>query len=164
MVNSVILIGMPGSGKSTLGKMLAEKISYEFIDMDKFIEDKSRQTIGELFGKGEHIFRDIESEACKELSKIECAVIATGGGVVKRKENMECFKGSVIVFINRPIDKILCDIDMEERPLLKLGIQNLKEIYNERIKLYEIYKDVEVKNTSSLENAVKELRETLKFN
>lgn len=162
-MNSVILIGMPGSGKSTLGKILAEKISYEFIDMDKFIENKSGQTISELFAKGENIFRDVESEVCKELSKIEGAVIATGGGVIKRKENMDCFKDTTVVFINRSIEKILEDIDKEERPLLKSGIQNIKEIYNERIELYEMYKDVEVKNLSSLEDTVNELIDILKL-
>lgn len=161
-MNSVILIGMPGSGKSTLGKILAEKISYEFIDMDKFIENKSGQSIEQLFSKGENSFRDVESEACVELSRLESTVIATGGGVVKRKENMECFKESTVVFINRPVDKIIEDINKEERPLLKSGIQNIEEIYNERIELYNIYKDVEIKNISSLEDTINDLIDIFK--
>ena len=131
--------------------------------MDKFIEKKSGQTIEQLFSNGENSFRDVESEACVELSKLEATVIATGGGVVKRKKNMECFKGSTVVFINRPTYKILGDIDKEERPLLKSGIQNIQEIYNERIELYNTYKDIEIKNISSLEDVANELIDILKL-
>ena len=129
---NVVLIGMPGCGKSVIGEMLSKDIGYEFCDMDKYIEKMSGKTIKELFEVSEKHFRDLESKSCEELAKEERLVIASGGGVIKRGENIQELKrSSLVVFINRPINNILADIDISGRPLLKDGKERLYKLYNE---------------------------------
>ena len=96
MLKNIVLIGMPGCGKTTLGKILNKELSMEFYDMDNYIERKTDKKISELFEKGENYFRDIESLACEELSKNKNVIISTGGGVIKRKENIDFLKESIV--------------------------------------------------------------------
>lgn len=149
MFKNILLIGMPGSGKTILGKKLSKEIGYNFVDMDKYICDKYDKSIKELFEEGEESFRDKESEVCKELSNLNKVVISSGGGVVKRGSNMLCFERFLIVFINRPLKKIIKDIDTSKRPLLKNGKDDVIKLYKERIGLYKRYKDIEVLNNGN---------------
>ena len=123
MKNKVVLIGMPGCGKSTIGKLISKELNLKFFDMDKYIENMTSKTIPELFENGEEYFRDFETKACEELAKINNALISSGGGVVKRKENIDILKkeASYIIFIDRPLEELLNDIDISNRPLLKDG-------------------------------------------
>lgn len=156
----ILLIGMSGCGKSTLGKRLADLIGYKFIDMDYFIEKTTGKTIRELFLQGEDSFRKIESDSCKVLSEEKKVVIASGGGVIKKEENMKCFKDFLIVFINRPLDKILEDIDINTRPLLNRDDYKsiLMNMYEERIDFYRKYKDLEIINSGEIETVLYELK------
>lgn len=165
-MKSIALIGMPGCGKTTIGKLLARKLNYEFVDMDKFIEKTSKKTVKELFAISEEHFRDIESDACKTLSDLSKAVIATGGGVVKREDNIQFLrKNCVIVFIDRTTEDILADIDYKSRPLLADDYrENLCRLYNERYALYKKYSDFWVVNNKSLGCIVGEIADyVLKF-
>ena len=92
MKTNILLIGMPGCGKSSIGSTLAKEINLDYIDMDDYIEQKHNTTISEMFKNGEDYFRDIETEVAKELSKREYSLISAGGGVVVREENMEYLK------------------------------------------------------------------------
>ena len=92
MKNKVVIIGMPGSGKTTIGKILGKELSLKFYDMDEYIQKTTSKSIIELFENGEEYFRDIESNVCRELSQKENVLISTGGGVIKRKENIDAFK------------------------------------------------------------------------
>ena len=119
MWKNIVLIGMPGCGKTTLGKILNKELSMEFYDMDNYIERKTDKKISELFEKGENYFRDIESLACEELSKNKNVIISTGGGVIKRKENIDFLKeNGIVIFIDRSVDDIIGDVDISKRPLL----------------------------------------------
>lgn len=90
---NVILIGFRGSGKSTIGKSLSERLGLEFIDCDAWIEKETGVTIREIFDKhGETHFRTIESQALAELAKLDGKVIATGGGAPLKYQNMQVFK------------------------------------------------------------------------
>lgn len=90
---NVILIGFRGSGKSTVGKALAERLGREFIDCDAWIERQTGVTIGDIFEKqGETHFRTLESQALAELAKLDGKVIATGGGAALKYQNMQVFK------------------------------------------------------------------------
>lgn len=84
---NVVLIGMPGSGKTTLGKILAGELDKSFIDIDEYIEKQQECTISEIFKSGEEFFRDLESRAVAQVSKREDIVISTGGGVIKNKKH-----------------------------------------------------------------------------
>lgn len=161
--DKIILIGMPGSGKTTIGKILAKELNYNFYDMDDYIEDISKKSIKELFEKSENEFRNIETEACRELSLKKRCVISTGGGVVKRDINIEILrKSGIIVFINRPTEKILEDVDISKRPLLKNGKERLYKLYDERFYKYKNSCHIEVLNEGFLRDAIDLIKLKLK--
>ena len=90
---NIVLIGMPASGKSTIGKLLSKKINYEYYDADKYLERKENVKISTLFSeKGEEYFRNLETKYLRELSQKNGIIISTGGGAVKREENMKILK------------------------------------------------------------------------
>ena len=155
---NIALIGMPGCGKTTIGKLLAKRLKKDFIDMDDYIEKTYEESITEMFNIGEEYFRDFESAACKELSKEKDALISCGGGVIKRKDNIDTLKrSSLIVFIDRPVKHIIADIETEKRPLLKDGEEVLYNLYKERYELYNKYCDIKVENVKDIEELVKEI-------
>jgi shikimate kinase len=155
MMKSIVLIGMPGCGKSEIGKLVSEKMKMSFIDTDAYIMESTNHTIPELFEDGEEGFRDIESKAVIELSEKNPAVISTGGGVIKRYENIvNLKKNGIIIYINRPIGDIAADIDVVVRPLLAKDPFKLYELFEERGHLYKEYCDHEIMNISSLDNIV----------
>lgn len=131
---NIVLIGMPGSGKTTVGKILAEKTGREFIDTDEIIE-KENGDIAEIFKtQGEEEFRKIEADVIKRVSALQGKVIATGGGAVLNEENTDFLKfNGKIYFIDRPLDQIIATPD---RPLSNTK-EELEKRFNER---YEIYK------------------------
>ena len=131
--NKIVLIGMPGCGKTTIGKILSTQLNLKFYDMDEYIQETSGKTIAELFEKGEDNFRDLETQACRDLIKKNNVIISTGGGVVKRKENVDILKeNSTIIFLDRPVEKIIGDVDVSKRPLLKDGKEKVLVLYKER--------------------------------
>lgn len=138
---------MPGAGKTTFGKYLAEKLHRRFIDADDFIVEMTGETIAGMFQKGEDYFRRKETEALKKLAEKEGIVIATGGGAVTKKENIEILKTTgTIIFIDRPPEDITKDVEVEKRPLLKDGPQKVYDLYEKRINLYREAADVVITN------------------
>ncbi|GAA0180764.1 shikimate kinase [Clostridium sediminicola] len=153
-----VLIGMPGCGKSTIGKLLSEKLEIEFYDVDAYIEKQQEQKIVDIFKNGESFFRKIEKEAIKVVSQKTPSVISTGGGVIKDKENIDVLKETgIIIFINRPLELIFKDITTDDRPLLKDNIKALESLYNERYQLYKKYCDFEIINNSTIENILEQI-------
>ncbi len=155
---NIVLIGMPGSGKSSIGKLIAKDLSMKFVDIDKYIEEKEEKTIDEIFKSGENHFRKVESNYISSLNPLFNAVISTGGGVILREENMENLKkNSIIVFINRPLKSIIKDMDIGHRPLLKDRIDKIYDIYDSRIDLYKKYSNFEIINDDTMEKAKDEI-------
>lgn len=152
---NIVLIGMPGSGKSTVGKGLAEKLGKSFADSDEVIAAKTGKTPAEIIKEsGETEFRRIESEIIKELSASQNAVIATGGGAVLKSENMALLKeNGIIVFLDRPIDNIIPTAD---RPLSS-DRASLEKRYNERYGLYTSYCNIHIKSDESVEENIKKI-------
>ncbi|MBN2286505.1 MAG: type I 3-dehydroquinate dehydratase [Tissierellales bacterium] len=156
-MNSIALIGMMGSGKSTLGKMLSEKTGMLFYCSDEYIENENKMSIPEIFKKeGESYFRRLEHEAIKELSIKKNIILSTGGGVVLNPENIACLKKNhfTIIYLNRSMDHIMKDITIENRPLLDKGADQIYEIYNQREGLYKKHCDMMINNDSNLNEAV----------
>jgi len=135
-IDNIILIGMPGSGKTTIGKLLSKKLNYNFLDTDLLIEEKEKLTVSEIFNlKGEAYFRDCEKELIKELINESRTVIATGGGMPVYFDNITQLKKSgIVIYLRVPLEEIYKRTkEGEVRPLLKHNSLNkLKEIFNQR--------------------------------
>lgn len=131
---NVVLIGMPGSGKSTIGKLIAQKTDKIFIDIDDEIVKREQKSIAEIFATvGEEEFRKIETEVILSLSTVQNAVIATGGGAILNHINIDLLKeNGKIYFIDRPLEEIVAT---DDRPLSS-NRSDLEKRYKER---YEIY-------------------------
>lgn len=161
--NNIIIIGMPGAGKSVFGKRIAMRLGMKFCDSDEYLEVSRNTTIKYLFKKSEEHFRNIETQCSKELSELKNTVISTGGGVVTRSENMEYLKKSgIVLFINREPDDIVEDIKTEKRPLLKDKRKCIFDLYDKRIELYKEYADVIVENNGSVKGVTKRIIEAVK--
>lgn len=162
-MKNIVLIGMPGSGKTTIGKILAAKLGRVFCDADHLLEDWEGKTIKELFAVSEENFREAETRTISKLAAARDLVIATGGGVVKRSENMERLKANgIIIFIDRSPELICADVDIASRPLLAAGRQRIFDLYKERSELYHKYKDFIVSNNEEPEATVREILNILK--
>lgn len=134
---NLLLIGLPGCGKSTVGALAAERLGWAFADMDQVVEAIAGRTIPELFAQGEECFRDVETEACRQLAGRTHTVIAAGGGVVKRRENIALLRPNcLIVLLDRRAQDIVQDVDTESRPLLRQGAGRVFDLERERRPLY----------------------------
>lgn len=144
MNNNIILIGMPGAGKSTIGVVLAKKLGYEFIDSDIVIQNKYKKILQELINEhGIDGFEKIENDVNKNLNT-KNSVIATGGSAIYGKEAMEHFDSiGTVVYLNLPYEEIEQRLgNLEERGVTIKKGQTLKDLYNERTPLYKKYANV----------------------
>ncbi|MBR6502136.1 MAG: shikimate dehydrogenase [Clostridia bacterium] len=154
---NIVLVGMPSSGKTTIGQKLASKLDMQFIDADKVIEEVEGKTIPQIFEEvGESGFRDIESRVIADISSKQNAVISTGGGAILREQNVTLLKGNgKIYFIDRPLELL---ITTDDRPLSS-NRDDLIKRYNERYDIYCRVADKKVvnnKNKSTVINRIKE--------
>ena len=162
-MRKIVIIGMPGCGKTTIGKLLSQRLNMNFVDMDEDIVKTEGKSIKELFENGENCFREAETRCSLKLSEMDSTVVATGGGTIKRKENIDCFnENSIIIFINRPVENILKDIDCGTRPLLAEGKKRLYTLYEERIDLYKKYCHIEIDNSGTIENTLDKIIDAIK--
>ena len=142
-MGNIVLIGMPGTGKSLIGKLLAELTGKTLQDTDAKIEEEAKMTIPEIFEKeGETGFRDRESAICKKLGKERNLIIATGGGAILRPENVDALRqNGTLVHITRSIDKL----PTRGRPLSQ-NIETLKKMEAQRMPLYKAAADITFRN------------------
>jgi len=163
MKQNIVLIGMMGCGKTTVGERLSEELGMPFIDTDTLIEE-TYGPIPELFEKkGEEFFRDAETRIVSEVASREGVIISTGGGVVLREENVIALrKNGVLIFLDRPLKLIAENIDCSGRPLLKNGPGALFEIMEKRYPLYKAYCDYHVVSGNDISHTVRTIIELLK--
>lgn len=139
---NIVLTGFMASGKTTIGKRIAEISDYTFIDTDEMIIEKEERTINEIFEKdGEEYFRKIESEIISKVSGMDNMIISTGGGTVLNKNNICVLRRNGVVFNLAP-DFSVIESRMAEavknRPLLQnSNIENIKKRFNDRLPFYD---------------------------
>ncbi len=154
---NIVLCGFSGSGKTTVGRMLARKMGRFFVDTDQMIEDKTSMTIAKIFEVyGEEGFRRIESDVIKSVSKLHDVVLAVGGGAVMKQENVELLKkNGLIIFLNVPVEVLLLRLGNDSsRPLLAAKDlhgkrERVEKLHNERYAIYRQIADIELDASES---------------
>lgn len=138
----IFLIGPMGSGKSTIGKVLSERLEYDFYDTDKLVEKVVGKKIKEIFDQnGEQYFRLKESEELDKTRKLKNAVIATGGGIIENEKNRLFLKEEKkVIFLDSSIERQYDRTkESQKRPLLNNGdsMKILKNLYQKRLSFYQ---------------------------
>ena len=157
-----------GSGKSTIGKILSEKLGFLFIDIDKIIEIYEGCTITDIFkNKGEDYFRTLESEIIKKIYSNSCCVFSCGGGVVLKEQNMAIIKNnSIVVYLSVSADTAYNRLkDLKDRPLIEKNNkkETIENILKKRVPLYLKYADMVFDVNNVLPDKIAEkIIETLK--
>lgn len=157
---NIVLIGMPSSGKTTIGKALAARIGKRFADTDELIVGTTGKSIPEIFEKeGEKVFREIEKKVICDIAVNDGTVIATGGGVILDEKNVLALKrNGVIVYLDRKIDNLIAT---DSRPLSS-NVDDLKKLYDKRKPLYEKYAEITIDDNDDVATVVRRAEEALK--
>lgn len=164
MRDNVVLIGMMGCGKSTVGKLLAEALGFAFVDTDQYIEKALGRTIPDIFAKeGEAFFRDQELGAAEELALGKGQVIACGGGLPTRADSIASLKYSgTVIFLRRDPGEIYDNVSMGGRPLGQQGRAAFLERYAGREPIYQAWADHVVEVQATPAETVQRILEVLK--
>ncbi len=144
---NIYLIGFMGSGKSTIGQLLAKELDFNFIDMDSYIEDKYKAKIKDIFKeKGETYFRQLEKKELQNIINVDNYVISTGGGLGADIENLKLMKSSgITIWLDASLKEILkrCEKDTQ-RPLLQQPLEKIEKLYKKRKEIYSLA-DIHIK-------------------
>ena len=140
MQKNIVLIGMMGAGKSTIGRQLARRCKLAFYDSDRVIEERTGVSIATIFEiEGEDGFREREQQTIAELSQMQGIVLATGGGSVLRAENRVCLKMGVVIYLRASAEQLYGRIRHDkERPLMQTAnpLRTLRELLKAREQYY----------------------------
>jgi len=158
---NIVLIGMPGCGKSHIGKMLAKQMEREFLDTDKMIEEKTAMPVPEIFAlHGEAFFRALESECAETCAKLSGKVIATGGGMVLKAENIRLLKENGRLYYLRRDLRLL---PRKGRPLSN-SLEALEKMFCQRSPLYLQAADCVLDNQAQPQQAMQAILEDFREN
>lgn len=145
---NIYLIGMMGSGKSTVGRLLAKQLGYRFMDTDDLISQTARQSISDIFAtEGEAVFRELESKVLSEICAYKKFVVATGGGIIIKQMNWSYLRHGIIIWLNVPVEELYNRLKEDQtRPLLQHPdpLQQLQTLLEKRQSLYA-EADLEIK-------------------
>ena len=162
--SNIILIGMPGAGKSTVGVVLAKIIAYDFIDSDLVIQKRAgKKLAGIISDEGVDGFIKAEEEANLSINCENC-VIATGGSAVYSEKAMAHFKESgIIIYLKVEINELKKRLNnIEQRGVVLREGQTFEELFEERSRLYEKYADITVlEENKTIEDIIRDIREEL---
>lgn len=156
----ILLCGFMGAGKSTVGKLLGQRLSLRFVDTDTYIAKKHRESIPEIFASlGERKFREYEHEALRELLALPPSVIAAGGGILTYARNLELLPLTLTICLMPDFHTILKRIEGDEsRPLLLYKRpEEIEALYEDRKPAYLQHAQFTVKNTSAPDQCAEEI-------
>ncbi|MBQ8162104.1 MAG: shikimate kinase [Clostridia bacterium] len=146
----IFIIGMPGSGKSSLGRRVAGNLHVRYVDMDQMIQDILGLSVSDIFAQyGQEAFRRAETNLLVYLSGEKPCLISTGGGCILREENRRIMKANgLVLLVDRPLEDIKGDIKLDRRPLLaEKGLGEVDRLYAERIDIYRREADLRLDNS-----------------
>lgn len=154
---NIALIGMPASGKTSVGKVLSQNLKKSFVDSDEEIIKRENKEIPEVFCEfGEDYFREVEKNVIHDISMCNAQIISTGGGAVLNSENIDNLKGNArVYFLDRPLDMLITTSD---RPLSS-NRADLEKRYNERYEIYKKSADVIIDGSGTVEDVAKLIEE-----
>lgn len=163
-MKNIILIGLMGSGKTTVATALAKELQRPNVDLDLLLEAREKRSINQIFAQeGEKYFRDLETNLCQEVSMLDGHIISCGGGVILRQENMAYLQNNGLIFyIDRSVDDILQDVDSEVRPLIKDNPEKLYELHDCRHLAYLSACDYHIINDGSIADVVLKIKNIVK--
>ena len=152
MRKHLFLTGMMGSGKSTLGRLLAKEMGVRFVDLDELIVAREGMSIPEIFAaRGEAGFRTCESQALRAICEQEPCVVATGGGAILKDENVSLMRAAgIVVLLNRPLEDMIRDVSAQGRPNLDGDkASRMRTLYAQRSAQYKATCDLAFDNSGA---------------
>ena len=163
-ISKICIIGMPGSGKSTIGRALSEHLNFNFYDTDEVIEFDSKSKIRDIFNnEGEEYFRKLERSILKKLILNKNVVISTGGGIVLK--NKDLLNQTFNIYLRCDIKTLINRTSRNKnRPLLKDNVEkNIKILFNLRKDIYNKVSDLNIDATSNTQNTIRTILDNLKI-
>lgn len=149
---NIYIVGMPGAGKSSIGRYAAKRLKKQYVDLDDEISKEA--SIDALFAESEDVFRAKETEVLKRIAEQDGLIVITGGGIVTREENIEIMKKTgAVLFLDRSPEKIKSG-SLKGRPLIAGDKSRIDKLYSQRIALYRGCADATVKNEGEFYAAV----------
>lgn len=161
-MKNLVLIGMPGSGKTKMSALLAQRFGLSALDTDAMVTKATCLTIPDIFERfGEARFRDLETQAVKQAAQHDGAVIATGGGVILRSENMDALAATGIIFFRDRPPEAIAGEDHKGRPLVgadkDAARARIFRLYEERLPLYRRYAHFYIPPTDTYQEAAEQI-------
>ena len=166
-MKNIVLVGMMGAGKTTIGELLATKLNRELKDIDRVIEQEQKKSIIEIFtDDGEEAFRQLESETIEKFSNMSNLIISTGGGVLEKANNLSNLqKNGIIIYLKADIEELFKRVKNEtQRPLLKEQdpLEVIKKLIKKRKKFYLMADITIITDNKSPEKITEEIIKAIK--
>lgn len=163
-MKNIVLIGMMGCGKTTCANLLSKKLNRPVVDTDTLIVERENRSISDIFAaEGEKYFRDLETAVAHEIGQNSGLIIATGGGLLLREENVAALrKNGVVFWLKRDPASTFASESMDGRPLAQDGQEAFIQRFQQRAPIYQAAADYVIENFSNLDITVGEILDCLR--